>query len=50
MERIAANQVKRAVTSTAVDGATLARLIYEVRNEDPLVARSYDRSHNRHNR
>lgn len=29
---------------------TLARLIDEVRNEDLNVARSYDRTHNRHNR
>ena len=29
---------------------TLARLIEEVRNEDLNVARSYDRTHNRHNR
>lgn len=28
----------------------LARLIEEVRNEDLNVARSYDRTHNRHNR
>jgi len=31
-------------------GVTLARLIEEVRNEDLNVARSYDRTHNRHNR
>lgn len=30
--------------------AVLARLIDEVRNEDHDVARSYDRTHNRHNR
>jgi ABC-type molybdate transport system substrate-binding protein len=29
---------------------TLARLIEEVRNEDLNVTRSYDRTHNRHNR
>ena len=50
MEQNASNQVKRVATPAAVDGATLARLIDEVRNEDPSVARSYDRSHNRHNR
>jgi hypothetical protein len=33
-----------------LDSATLARLMEEVRNEDASVARSYDRSHNRHNR
>lgn len=33
-----------------LDSATLARLMEEVRNEDPSIARSYDRSHNRHNR
>lgn len=32
------------------DSVTLARLIEEVRNEDLNVARSYDRTHNRHNR
>lgn len=47
MEQIAPSQVKQAA---AVDGATLARLIEEVRNEDLSVARSYDRVHNRHNR
>ena len=33
-----------------VDSVTLARLIDEVRNEDPAVGRSYDRVHHRHNR
>ncbi|MBN8632334.1 MAG: hypothetical protein J0L76_15945 [Rhodobacterales bacterium] len=36
--------VKR-LSSTA-----LARLIEEVRHDDPLVGKSYDRTHNRHNR
>ena len=35
---------------TDIDSVTLARLIEEVRNEDANVARSYDRTHNRHNR
>jgi hypothetical protein len=34
----------------AMGSAVLARLIEEVRNEDKNVARSYDRTHNRHNR
>lgn len=34
----------------ALDSATLARLIEEVRNEPSDVSRSYDRAHNRHNR
>jgi len=34
----------------ALGSAVLARLIEEVRNEDASVARSYDRTHNRHNR
>jgi hypothetical protein len=34
----------------AVDSVALARLIEEVRNEDVSIARSYDRTHNRHNR
>ena len=33
-----------------VDSVALARLISEVRNEDVTIARSYDRTHNRHNR
>jgi len=36
--------------ASAVDSAALARLIEEVRNEDVSIARSYDRTHNRHNR
>lgn len=34
----------------AIDSVTLARLIDEVRNEETDVRRSYDRTHNRHNR
>lgn len=34
----------------ALGSAVLARLIEEVRNEEKGVARSYDRTHNRHNR
>lgn len=34
----------------AIDSPTLARLIEEVRNEECNIARSYDRTHNRHNR
>lgn len=37
-------------SAEVLDNATLARLIEEVRNEDLSVARSYDRTHNRHNR
>ena len=33
-----------------IDSVTLARLIEEVRNEGDNVGRSYDRTHNRHNR
>ena len=33
-----------------IDSVTLARLIEEVRNEDGNITRSYDRTHNRHNR
>lgn len=35
-----------------IDSVTLMRLIEEVRNErdDVSIARSYDRTHNRHNR
>lgn len=49
MEQVDPNQLKPG-SLAAVDSATLARLIEEVRNEDPSVARSYDRTHNRHNR
>lgn len=38
------------VADIALDSATLARLIEEVRNEQLVVNRSYDRTHNRHNR
>lgn len=39
------------VKAQAVDSATLARLIKEVRNEDLNTSnRAYDRVHNRHNR
>lgn len=34
----------------SLGSAVLARLIEEVRNEDLGIARSYDRTHNRHNR
>ena len=33
-----------------IDSVVLSRLIEEVRNEDSNIARSYDRTHNRHNR
>lgn len=36
--------------SQSLGSAVLARLIDEVRNEDLGIARSYDRTHNRHNR
>lgn len=38
------------VRSHSLGSAVLARLIEEVRNEDLGIARSYDRTHNRHNR
>lgn len=38
------------VQGKTLGSAVLARLINEVRNEDSGVARSYDRTHNRHNR
>ncbi len=34
----------------SLGSVVLARLIDEVRNEDLGIARSYDRTHNRHNR
>lgn len=45
-----AQPVHQARIPAAVDSTTLARLIAEVRNEEAGVARSYDRTHNRHNR
>lgn len=35
---------------SSLSSITLARLVDEVRNEEPMVAHSYDRTHNRHNR
>ena len=34
----------------SLSSAALARLVEEVRHDDPLVGRAYDRTHNRHNR
>lgn len=34
----------------ALSSAALARLVEEVRYDDPLVGKAYDRTHNRHNR
>lgn len=33
-----------------LSSAALARLVEEVRHDDPLAGRAYDRTHNRHNR
>ncbi len=33
-----------------LSSAALARLVEEVRHDDPLVGKAYDRAHNRHNR
>jgi hypothetical protein len=33
-----------------LSSAALARLVEEVRHDDPLVGKAYDRTHNRHNR
>jgi hypothetical protein len=35
---------------SSLSSITLARLVDEVRNEEPMAAHSYDRTHNRHNR
>jgi len=34
----------------SLSSAALARLVEEVRHDDPLVGKAYDRTHNRHNR
>ncbi|MFD4121316.1 YhhA family cyclophane-containing RiPP [Alcaligenes faecalis] len=34
----------------ALSSAALARLVEEVRHDDPIVGKAYDRTHNRHNR
>lgn len=34
----------------ALSSVALARLVEEVRHDDPLVGKAYDRTHNRHNR
>lgn len=33
-----------------LSSAALARLVEEVRHDNPMVGRAYDRTHNRHNR
>lgn len=38
------------VDMKALSSAALARLVEEVRYEDPMVGKAYDRTHNRHNR
>lgn len=38
------------VDLTKISSAVLARLVDEVKNDDALTTRSYDRVHNRHNR
>ena len=38
------------VEVSSISSITLARLVDEVRNEEPMAAHSYDRTHNRHNR
>ena len=49
-EREALEQSTPVTEGQAIDSATLARLIDEVRNEGANVERAYDRTHNRHNR
>lgn len=34
----------------SLSSVALARLVEEVRHDDPLVGKAYDRTHNRHNR
>ena len=38
------------VDVSSLSSVTLARLVEEVRNDEPATVRSYDRTHNRHNR
>ena len=38
------------VDTSQLSSVTLARLIEEVRNEEPSAMHPYDRVHNRHNR
>ena len=38
------------VDVNTLSSAALARLVEEVRHDDPLVGNAYDRVHNRHNR
>ena len=49
-EREALEEGNPLVEGQPLDSVTLARLIEEVRNEGANVERSYDRTHNRHNR
>jgi hypothetical protein len=36
--------------SVVIDSVALGRLVEEVRNEETMVSRHYNRQHNRHNR
>lgn len=38
------------VDVSMLSSVALARLVEEVRNDEPMAAHSYDRTHNRHNR
>lgn len=38
------------VDVSSISSVALARLVDEVRNDESTAARSYDRTHNRHNR
>ena len=38
------------VDVSLLSSVALARLVDEVRNDEPTAAHSYDRTHNRHNR
>jgi hypothetical protein len=38
------------ISKDQINSVALARLVEEVRNDDPAVSRHYDRSYHRHNR
>jgi hypothetical protein len=48
--RVETEQSMMEVDITSISSAALARLIEEVRNDDPAIGHAYDRVHNRHNR
>ena len=49
-EAASAHPESMEIDVNSLSSVTLARLVDEVRNDEPTAAHSYDRTHNRHNR